>query len=310
MQKVRHGGFSWAVIALGLCAGCQGSDGKGGAAEAKKAHEAAIAEMKQPVALISIYLPHVRQPDAKEPYLPKRRPDWEKASHAASSEVRHAANGAKQKLERVAREATKDLQTALEAIASACTEATEPDKQEACAKSVEALEPALQKADAAAGAAGAGKYPHVGPEAITEEAKKSIAALLRAKGPGPGEKDYFAKRVDPNATTADVLTACQTAQGEIDAMATAYERADEPIRLVAVTHKMSLDSQCNSLNGVENMRRELEGCKKPGKGKTPECKLTCSKVKAIVEEGVPAAAFVPLKKEFEETCEEADAGAK
>ena len=45
MQKARYGGFSWAVIALGLCAGCQGSDGKGGAAEAKKAHEAAIAEM-------------------------------------------------------------------------------------------------------------------------------------------------------------------------------------------------------------------------------------------------------------------------
>ena len=310
MQSTLGHALAVAAIGLVLGEGCNSAGDAGGADAAKKAHEAAIVEMKQPIAMISAYLPHVRQPEPTSPYMPKRRSDVEKASLAASAEVRHAANGAKQKLERVARDATKDLQTALEAVATACTEATEPEKQEQCAKSAEALEPVLQKADAAAAAAGAGKYPHVAPESITDEAKKAIASLLRAKGPGPAEKEYFAKRLDPNATAADVLTACQTAQGEIDAMAKAYEKADEPIRLVAVTHKMSLDSQCNNLNGVENMRREMEGCKKPGKGKTPECKLVCSKVKAIVAEGVPAAAFAPLGKEYDETCDEADAGTK
>jgi hypothetical protein len=310
MQSMLGHALVVAAVSLALGEGCQGKDAAAGPEAAKKAHEAAIVELKQPIALISAYLPHVRPPEVTSPYMPKRRADVEKASLAAGNEVRHAANGAKQKLERVAKEATKDLQVALEAVATACTEPDEPEKQERCAKSAEALEPALQKADAAAAAAGAGKYPHVGPEAITEEAKKAIAGLLRTKGPGPAEKAYFEKRLDPNASTADVLTACQTAQGEIDAMAKAFEKADEPIRLVAVTHKMSLDSQCNNLNGAENMRRELEACKKPGKAKTPECKLVCSKVKALVADGVPAAAFAPLGKEYDETCEEPDAGTK
>jgi hypothetical protein len=293
-----------ASMALALGA-CDGGGPKVDADAPKKAHEAAIAELKQPVAIISIYLEHIQPIDTKEPYLPKRRPDAEKAAAAAANEIRHAANGVKQRIERGDSPATKDLVTALSAVATSCAEASEPEQLEKCNASVKALDAALDKANTAAGAAGAaGKYPRVGPEAITEEAKKKIAPLLKTRVPGPAEKDYIAKRKDPNAAPNDVLTACQGAQQEVDAMTKAYEKADEPIRLVAVTHKMSMDSQCNGMTGVDNLRQQLEECKKPKNAKTPECKLTCSKVKVFVDDGFPAAAFTPMAKEFEEVCEE------
>jgi hypothetical protein len=294
-----------ALVVLALPA-CQGQDPaaqpEGG--DAKKVHEAAIADLKQPIALVSIYLEHVKVPEKPEPYMPKRRPDLEKASLAAANEIRHAANGAKQKLERGSNEATKDLVTALGAVATSCAEATEPGQQDKCVASVKALDAALEKSSAAATAAGAsGKYPRVGPQALTEEAKKAAAPLLKTRGPGSVEADYFAKRKDPALSAADLIAACQAAQGEVDGMAKAFEKADEPIRLVAVTHKMSMDSQCNGLNGVEKLRGELAECKK-SKKKTPECTNTCGKVKALVEDGVPAAAFAGMAKEHEETCAE------
>jgi hypothetical protein len=101
---------------------CQGQDpaAQPEGADAKKVHETAIADLKQPIALVSIYLEHVKVPETPEPYMPKRRPDLEKASLAAANEIRHAANGAKQKLERGGNEATKELVTALGAVATSC----------------------------------------------------------------------------------------------------------------------------------------------------------------------------------------------
>ena len=55
---------------------------------------------------------------------------------------------------------------------------------------------------------------------------------------------------------------------------------------------MSLDSQCKQLEATENLRKDLVDCKK--KAKSTECKVVCSKVKARVEEGVPAAVFATL----------------
>jgi hypothetical protein len=294
-----------AVLVLTLPA-CQGQDPaaqpEGG--DKKKVHETAMAELKQPIALVSIYLPHVKVPEKPEQYMPKRRPDLEKASVASANEIRHAANGAKQKLERGGSEATKDLVTVLGTVATSCAEATEPGQQDACVAAVKALDAVLDKSTAAATAAGAsGKYPRVGPEAITDEAKKSAAPMLKTLGPGSVEADYLAKRKDTAVTSADLISACQAAQGEVDTMAKAFEKADEPIRLVAVTHKMSMDSQCNGLNGVEKLRGELAECKKTKK-KAPECSNACGRVKALVEDGVPAAAFAGMGKEHEEACAE------
>ena len=55
--------------------------------------------------------------------------------------------------------------------------------------------------------------------------------------------------------------------------------------------------------GVEKLRGDLAECKK-SKKKTPECTNTCGRVKALVEDGVPVAAFESLAKEHEETCAE------
>ena len=41
-------------------------------------------------------------------------------------------------------------------------------------------------------------------------------------------------------------------------MAKGFEHADEPLRLIAVTHKLSIDSQCNTLNATDPMRKELQ----------------------------------------------------
>lgn len=293
------------ALALSLLA-CQGQDPaaqpEGG--DAKKVHESAMADLKQPVALISIYIDHVKVPEKTEQYMPKKRPDLDKASLAAANETRHAANGAKQKLDKYGEPAIKHLVTALGGVATACAEATEVAQQDACVAAVKTLDGVLENSNAAAASAGAsGKYPRVGKEAITEEAKKAAAPLLKTLLPGSAETAFLGKRKDTALTVADLLTACQAAQGEVDTMTKSFEKADEPIRLVAVTHKMSMDSQCKGIEGVEKLRGELAECKK-SKKKTPECTNTCGKVKALVEDGVPVGAFAGMAKEHEETCAE------
>jgi hypothetical protein len=46
----------------------------------------------------------------------------------------------------------------------------------------------------------------------------------------------------------------------------------------------------------------MAGCKDKKKAKTTECKVICGKVKNWVDDGFPAAAFVPVGKEYEDVC--------
>jgi hypothetical protein len=294
-----------AGVVAGLAA-CGENDAGGGSSaprDPKAVHEAAMAALAKPVALISAFLPHLGPHEEKDRYAPKNRPELERAATAAANEIRHAANGVRQKLEKGKPEATKDLVVALGNISGGCTDASDSERHAKCKATVDALDKALEKASADAAAAGAsGKYPRVSPESITDDARNELTGLLKARGPGAAEKDYLAKRGDEKVPVADLYATCQAAVAEAGDVQSVMERADEPIRLVAVTHKMSLESQCNKLNNADVLHREVVACKKtPTKD---ECKIACSKAQAVVRDGVPAAALLVMEKDVAEICKE------
>src|SRR5215471_18169973 len=87
------------ALTLGSTACPKGGDDESGPAADKKAHEAAINDVREPVALISAYQPFTRYPEDKDKYSPKRKPDLERSTACAANEIRFAANKARQKLE-------------------------------------------------------------------------------------------------------------------------------------------------------------------------------------------------------------------
>lgn len=302
MRNNRRSALTGAGIALAIVLpACGGGEDKNAAAEAeKKAQEAAAAELKEPIALLSAYLPYLKPADTntKDRFTPKRRPDEERSTAYAAEEIRHVANSARQNLKGDS-PVIKDLVTSLQNVAASCTDAQDPTAIDKCSGAIDKLNETLKKSESAS-QGGAVKFPRVGPEAVTEQAKKEIAAFLRAKGPGDATKAYVAKRSDPNVSAADLSSACQSAMDEAGSAAMAFEKAAEPIRLIAVTRKMSMESQCGVLNATETLHKDLKDCRK--KAKTPDCKAVCGKAKVRVEDGVPAAAFLPMEKDFAEIC--------
>jgi hypothetical protein len=293
------------LLALALAA-CGKSDPGAAGADAdaeKKAHEAAITALKQPIALIAAYLPYAGYPaDTGDKYTPKRHPDLEKSTLCAANEMRYAANKGRQTLETSSANATKDLQVALRNVTEACADAAEPEMLDKCGASVKALDDALAKTGAAATALGvAGAYPRVAPEAVTDEARAAIAPFLKAKGPGANDKAYWAKRSDPAASMADVIAACQTAAGDASDAARIFDKADESIRLIAVMRKIAMDSQCRVLGEIQDLRKDVNDCRK--KAKSADCKIVCGKGKAAVDAGLPAATFALMEKEYTDICE-------
>jgi len=283
-------------------AGCKGNDEAAAkAAGEKKALEAALGVIGKPIALISAYLPHTADPGAAEKFAAKNRSDMQRATELAATEIRHAANSARQLVDRGDSAATKALAEAFAAISAACTDANEQAKLDACTAKVKALDDALGKFEAACTAAGiTAKVPRVGPAAITDEAKKAIASYEKARGPGQAETAFVAKKADPQATVAAVIEACRAAASDTEQVADTYKNAEEPIRILAATRKMSLESQCNGLTAAETLQKELADCRKKP---SAECKLSCAKAKTIVDNGVPAAAFASFPKDQSEVCE-------
>lgn len=301
MQNI-HKTLGIALAALGFGAGaCNGTAADADAGNPDKvALEAAAKLLGQPVALIAAYQPYLRVPEGKDAYAPRRRNDLQKAGAYAAGEIRFAATGARQKLD-TSSPATKDLAATLGEISKVCADAAESTAFDLCNAAVQALDAALVKASAAASTAGvAGKFPRVAPEAVTDEARKAIAPFQKALQPGPAELAYFARRGDEKASFNDVIAACQSAGEEGAAMMKAFEHADEPLRLVAVTHKLSIDSQCHTLEATEPLRRDLGDCRK--KAKSSECKIVCAKVRTRIEDGVPAATFATLEQDANTIC--------
>lgn len=302
MKITKHHALVSLLLALGLAACGKGETAAEGAGDAeKKAHEAAIADLKQPIALIAGYSPYARYPENEGKYAPKRHPDLEKSTLCAANEMRYAANKARQKLEVSSANASKDVQTALAGVTTACADAVDPGMLAKCTDAVKALDASLEKATAAAAALGVtAKYPRVAPESVTDEAKAAMASFLKARGPGANEKAYADKRSDAKATASDVIASCQAAQADASTAAQTFEKADEPIRLVAATRKMSMDSQCRKLDEVQSLGKDLDGCRK--KAKSTECKIVCGKVQNWIDEGLPAAAFAPIEKDYADIC--------
>lgn len=290
-----------AAALLGL--GCQGAPDADPAKEAnKKAFEAASAELKKPAGLIAAFLPYLDPPDTGDKYAPRRSNDREKASAYAADEIRHAANSARQTLQRTETEATKPLVAALGATSAACADTKDQAGFDKCKASVKALSEAIEKTEAASGAAGSPvKLPRFTPDAVTDEAKKSLATFLKARGPGAAEKTYIEKRADPRIAVSELISACQAAVDEADATARVFEKGEEPLQVISALHKMSVESQCGNLNAADASRKDLEVCKK--KPKNPDCPTICGKAKALIEKGIPAAAVAPIEAEHTEICD-------
>lgn len=169
----------------------------------------------------------------------------------------------------------------------------------ACVASIKALDAALEKANGEASASGV-KFPRVGKEAITKEAEATTRQLVSARGPGADELAYRKLRGEAATKLEDLEAACQKADQEAEAAAQQHEKSDEPIRLVAVTRKMSMASQCKKLKTAAAARDAMEVCKKTPK--STECSVGCGKVKAVIDEGIPAALFGTMQKEYDEAC--------
>lgn len=296
--------ITFAVLGMVLFAapGCKSKDDPAEKAAAeKKALEAGLPIVNKAVSFISVYLPYTADPGATEKFAGKRRNEMQRATEQAATEIRHAANGARQRLDQDV-PSTKALADAFAAVSTACTDANEQSKLDGCTAKVKALDEALGKFEAACTAATvSAKVPRVGPAAITEDAKKAIAPYQKSRGPGAAESAYYAKRADEKASLASVIEACRAAVSEMEVIADGYEKAEEPIRVLSATHKMSLESQCNNLSATETVQKEVAECKK--KPNTPECSLACGKAKTILDEGIPAAAFGTLAKEHADICE-------
>lgn len=294
------------LAAIGLCflaaAGCKGKDEAAEKAAAeKKALEAALPEVDKAVAIISAYAPYTADPGAAEKYATKRRNDMQRATELAANEIRHTANGARQRVDHGDSPATKALAEAFAAVSTACVDANEQAKLDACTAKVKALDDALAKFEDACRAVGVtAKVPRVGPAAITDDAKKAVAPYAKARGPGKAEAAFYVKCADATATVSAVIDACKAAATETEQVADAYEKAEESIRVLAATHKMSVGAQCNALTATETAQKEVIDCKK--KRTSPECKISCAKAKTILDEGIPAAAFANMAKEHDEIC--------
>jgi hypothetical protein len=271
--------------------------GTTGGDDAAKAALAKVPEtLKEPLALIAGYKPFVAPPDDKEKYIPKRRPVYERSAAAAANEIRAAANDARQKIPSTAGPIGADIVQALNDVAGGCADAADDAAFVKCIGVVNALDDALGKAQTASGIS----FGKVATATPTDASKKAIGRLEKVKGPGPIEKAFFAKRADAQANGKAVIEACQAAAQEVDTIANQFEKADEPIRVTAVTHKMNIDAQCHRLETLADLQTNVVDCKKTPK--KPDCLTACGKAKAEIEEGVPAAAFESLNKDVADSC--------
>ena len=294
-----------ALLGSFLVAGCGEKEGGGD----KEAFEKAISETKEKIALISVYRPYLDKPKV-EKYDPEKRTDLDRMVTFAANEVRHAANGASQRLARSKSEALKPLADAFTAVAKTCAEVEGDEAAAVCKGEVAKLEKALADSSDKAKAAGAtGTFSVIGEGSIDDGAKKAVADFLTALGPGEQEKKYLAMRRDESVKPDDLAAACDAAAMEAGTtMTTVKALGNEEVHKVAAHHKAAVDGQCVRMKELAALVATLDGCRekvdKKEKFDEAECKLACSKVKGRVDRGIPAAPFERLVKDQEGLCKE------
>ncbi len=293
------------VVSLATLAACNGKDQDAGSGKKDKAaYELAAADISDMVGVVSAYLPFIHPTKDKSRYAPKRRADLDKAATVAANKMRSGANRARLKAERSKSVVSNELAKPLMEVTKVCANAEDSDALAKCDGVVKALNKALQDAASKAKALGVNKFPVIGPDSIGKVASDELAPFQLAIGGGKLEQTYFALRKDPKATPGQVVKACRAAEAFAGTNAKSVERVSEDIRKLAIHHKLAIESQCNKLTGADIVHNGLDTCTKDKK--SPECKLACAKGKALMNVGVPAAAYLPFEKAYADACEEED----
>jgi len=277
----------------------------------KAAYETAIVELKEKVALIAIYLPHLDKPKVQK-YDPEKRTDLDRACSFAANEIRHAANSANQHSTRSKSQVVKELAPHFATISKICANLEGDEAIATCKAGVNKLDATLQEYASKASAAGAtGKFPRIAAEFITDNAKNAIKPFVQAKGPGKEEAKYLAMRRDPKVAPDILAMACDAAANEAGATMKAMTAAgNDEVRKVSAHHKAAVDGQCNRTKGSAALVATLTSCKerlddvKKDEDLEAECVLACSKTKGRIKRGIPAAPFEPLVGLNEDVCKE------
>ncbi|MSP25421.1 MAG: hypothetical protein EXR75_09705 [Myxococcales bacterium] len=293
------------VFAFVAAVGC-GNKAVDPAEKERAGYGTAIAETRDMVGVVAAFLPYLEAKPAAGKYVPKRRADLDRGASFAANSIRGAANRARLKLLSSPSDVPKALTEAFIAITKACQDADGAEALGVCRASVDALDKALAEAGTKAAALGiTEKFPRVSSEFIADKAKKELAPFLMAMGVGAKVEDaYFAVLADEKAAPRDVYEACKTAETEAELKTRELEKVNDELRKVAAVHEQSLEGQCVRLNRTDGTWQELAPCKKDKK--KDECVLACSKAKAIVAEGIPAAAFAKMADDVAELCKDED----
>lgn len=288
-----------AVIALSGC----GNDENASSEPTKKDYEDASAELKEPIGLISAYMPYMEVPKGDGKYDPRpTAKDVQPRQERAANAIRFAATGARQ---RGKSPVTKLLGDALAKVSKDCTRAEGDEAVKRCKDAISALDVELEKQSKAASDAGASsKMPRIGPDAITDKSKKDLEPYLKTLGPTPKEVETLKGLNDAKADIASLITTCDEAAEEQKLVEATYEGKDEELRKLAVKHRFAIEAICRAVRRVDALRAELEPCKEKKARETPECKLACNKGQNILAEGMPAAAQETFPGYYKGICEE------
>jgi len=280
------------LLSLGL-ASCAGEESKAAPDATLDAESAA--DVNEHVGMIAAYLPYIAAPDTSDKYEPKRG-DVDRATVYAANEIRHAANGLRQRLQRKGGATANALGASLGEVAEACADLPKPEALATCRDKVTALEAALAKAETDGGQ----KLARAEPGAITEAGKKSLEPYVEVRGPSDAEKTFMKKRGDAAIKLSGVASACEAAAFGLESTANKYEKRNEDLRLVAVTHHQAFQAQCTKMRRAEVTWAQVQGCEK--KPDEPDCKIACGKANAMIKNGVPAAALENIGEDVEKFC--------
>ncbi|MEM9696432.1 MAG: hypothetical protein AAGA56_28065, partial [Myxococcota bacterium] len=245
-----------AGVALAACGGEKKEEGGD-----KAAFEDAAKRLAEPVAVIAVFQPHLKATPPKNKYVPANQGDVVEARVYAADQIRHAANGVRQKLMMSKSAPVKELVAPLTAVASACGEKRYAEEVDKCVVEVEKLDAALAAAETQAKAAGLTSFPRLGPAAVNDAAKAREKAFVDAKGPSPDEAALLAKMEDAGAKPDDVAEACTKAEGQSNTIVASLKgKSDEALEKLAIVHNQKLKGWCVRIKDQNAFLAGIKAC--------------------------------------------------
>ncbi|MBM4360038.1 MAG: hypothetical protein FJ096_18185 [Deltaproteobacteria bacterium] len=299
------------VVSLLACK--KGEDVKQGGD--KEVYAKILGIVKDPVAIMSAFLPYLDPKPLAGKFAPARRPDFDRSATFAANGIRHAANNARQKLQAESSSIAATLADPFVAVTRACADLPDLESAAKCTKAVQALDAALQDTGGKAASAGVPEaFPRIGEKAVNDLAKKEVAPLAQAMGGGKAELAFFATLEDAAASPQAVVDGCQGAEDEGTSNMRAVEKIDEEVRKVAAVHREMLKAVCARIGRADKARSELDACVKEKekskalpKERDDECRRVCTAGDAVIKEGIPAATYAKIPELYKTLCEKPDA---